>query len=100
MHLFSALNLASQDMVRTESTQLNSWTMMITLSAGAIGLGNGLYRGDGNVPIAGWSEVSCDGSEESLKNCRFLRVSDDRCETSSAVCQGGATARTKGSYFE
>ncbi len=56
---------------------------------GAIGLGNGLFRNDGEVPPAGKSLVNCTGSENRLTDCPSVKFPADRtCETASAVCQG------------
>ena len=57
------------------------------MCAGAIGLGNGLFR-DTNTPDASIVNVQCDGSESRLVDCSHDIVSGDSCEIASTVCQG------------
>ena len=54
---------------------------------GAIGLRGSLFSNN-NPPIAGLSDIACTGKETRLGDCPSVRVSDNRCETVSAVCQG------------
>ena len=63
------------------------------LSAGAVALGGGLFRGDTNTSIL--SQLNCTGQESRLQDCsgNVDVVQSGECDHAVAVCQGTVTIR-------